>query len=297
MGMLMMDEIRTKRFEDSKPVDYERLAYVDFKLFFTGTIKRSDMKDMFDLGDAAASKVFSQYKGFRPDNMDYTRQQHTNTFNREKFKPLIEFGAELALGMLANGFNKNKLTDRPMQPYARVGKVPNQLNANEVAKITRAISGCYGIKCNYISKNSDNHGERVLLPFALVFDGKTWMFRAYDRSHTGNDSPFKHFHFSRSKNIVELEKEFPKEHEKQSRDKEWNTQIPLLLRLHENIMDDQKKDIRYEFCMDENADELVLTERLSLYWILSRQWFIDDGKRDENLFYKFKLINRDVLSI
>lgn len=59
-----MNENRTERFEDVKPIDYERLAYVDFKLFFTGTIKRSDMKDMFDLGDAAASKVFSRYKIF-----------------------------------------------------------------------------------------------------------------------------------------------------------------------------------------------------------------------------------------
>lgn len=295
--MLAMNENRTERFEDVKPIDYERLAYVDFKLFFTGTIKRSDMKDMFDLGDAAASKVFSRYKDFRPDNMDYARQQHTNTFNRGAFKPLIEFGAELALGMLANGFNKNKLTDRPMQPYARVGKVPNQLNSYEVAKITRAISGGYGIKCNYISNNSGNHDERVIFPFALVFDGKTWMFRANDRFHTGDGSPFKHFHFSRCKNIVELEKEAAKDHEKPIRDKEWNTQIPLLLRLHDKLTEKQKNDIRYEFCMDENADDLVLTEKLSLYWILSRQWFIDDGERDENLFYKFKLINRDVLSI
>ena len=292
-----MNKNKTERFEDVKPIDYERLAYVDFKLFFTGTIKRSDMKDMFDLGDAAASKIFSRYKDFRPCNMDYTRQQHTNTICRESFVPLIDFGAELSLGMLANGFNKNKLTDRPMQPYIRVGKVPNQLNIHEIAKITRAISGGYSIKCNYISAHSDNHGERVLLPFALVFDGKTWMFRAYDRSHTGDDYPFKHFHFSRCKKIIELEKDTAKEHEKPSRDKQWNTQIPLLLRLHENLTEQQKNDIRYEFCMDENAEDLILTEKASLYWILSRQWFIDDGSKDGHNFYKFRLINREILPI
>lgn len=56
-------------------------------------------------------------------------------------------------------------------------------------------------------------------------------------------------------------------------------QIPLLLRLHDKLTEKQKNDIRYEFCMDENADDLVLTEKLSLYWILSRQWFIDDGEK------------------
>ena len=286
-----MEEKISERFEDVKPLDAERLAYIDFKLFFTGTIKRSDMKDMFDLGDAAASKVFSRYKELRPKNMDYARQQHSNTVCRDDFTPLVNFEAEMALGMLANGFNKNKMIDRPMLSYARVGKVPNQLDSLEVAKITRAISGGYAIKSNYISANSDNHGERILLPFALVFDGKTWMYRAYDRTA----GFFKHFHFSRSKNIVELLKEEAKDYEQSSRDKEWNTQIPLSLRLHERLSDQRKRDIRYEFCMSEDADELVLTERASLYWILSRQWFIDDGTRDEEGFYKFRLMNRDVV--
>lgn len=290
-GDASMEQQNFERLRELKSLDAERLAYIDFKLYFTGTIKRADMKDMFDLGDGAASKVFGQYKEMCPGNMDYTRQQHANTISRENFKPLVHFDAELALGMLANGFNKNKLVDRPVLPYARVGTVPNQLNTAEVAKVTRAMSGGYAVSCNYISAHSDNHKLRVVLPFALVFDGKTWMYRAFDRT----DGSFKHFHFSRSKNINELPEEEAKDYEKEQRDREWNTQIPLLLRLHEKLSETEKMDIRYEFCMDEDSDDLVVTERASLYWILSRQWFIDDGSRDKELFYKFKLMNRDII--
>lgn len=293
VGAHIMNKQNTERLEDLKPLDAERLAYVDFKLYFTGTIKRSDMKDMFDLGDAAASKIFSKYKELRKCNMDYTRQQHSNTICRESFKPLVKFEAEVALGMLANGFNKNKLVDRPIQPYARVGKVPNQLNVEGVAKITRAISCGYAIQCNYISAHSNNHEQRTLLPLALVFDGKTWMYRAYDRS----DNSFKHFYFSRSKNITELPCEEAKAHEVLLRDKLWNTQIPLLLKLHERLSDAQKDAVRYEFSMDEDADELVVTEKASLYWILSKQWFIDDNSTEKNNYFKFRLINSDILPI
>ena len=39
----------------------DRLAYIDFMLRFTGIVKRSDIGEMFNLSDAAASKVLADY--------------------------------------------------------------------------------------------------------------------------------------------------------------------------------------------------------------------------------------------
>ncbi|TOQ62098.1 transcriptional regulator, partial [Vibrio parahaemolyticus] len=85
---------------------------------------------------------------------------------------------ELALGMLANGFNSNKIFGVTELAYEKIGKFPNQMNTNEVAMITRAISGKYAISCNYLSENSSNHQTRTLVPLAIMYDGTSWMFRA-----------------------------------------------------------------------------------------------------------------------
>lgn len=83
--------------------------------------------------------------------------------------------------MLANGFNSNKLFGVTELSYEKIGKIPNRLNLEEVAMITRAISGKYSIFRNYLSNNSTKHDERNLVPLAIMYDGTSWMFRAFDR--------------------------------------------------------------------------------------------------------------------
>ncbi|MBE4115579.1 transcriptional regulator, partial [Vibrio parahaemolyticus] len=45
-----------------------RLAYIDFKLFFTGRVSRADLKDAFGIAEAAASRVLTEYSKRRPNN-------------------------------------------------------------------------------------------------------------------------------------------------------------------------------------------------------------------------------------
>lgn len=72
--------------------------------------------------------------------------------------------------MLANGFNSNKLFGGTELSYEKIGKIPNRLNLEEVAMITRAISGKYSIFCKYLSNNSTKHDERNLVPLAIMYD-------------------------------------------------------------------------------------------------------------------------------
>ena len=106
----------------------ERFAYIDFVLKFLGGLNRSDLLEFFGIGDAAASKEISEYKKLRPTNVEYDRVLRKNGLLRDTFVSLLDLDAETALGMLANGFNKNKLYNRPMLPYQRVGATPRHLN-------------------------------------------------------------------------------------------------------------------------------------------------------------------------
>lgn len=280
-----------------------RLAYVDFKLYFTGSVSRADMKSAFGIAEAAASRVLTEYSKYRPNN----KTQKTNTIIRSSFKALVPIDSELALGMLANGFNSNRIFDVTELPFEKIGKIPNQLDVDEVAMITRAISGNYSISCNYLSVNSTNHLRRTLVPLAIMHDGTSWMFRGYDRSDA-KENKFKNYHFSRVRNVVEEyeSKEAKlKSHENLSQDKLWNLRLPLILKLHDSLSEIDKRKVKTDFGIPEDKDELYITERAAFRWIIEKKWYIDvrsssqknkDSEHGNNRFYKFELTNLDMVN-
>ncbi|QYJ89676.1 WYL domain-containing protein [Shewanella halotolerans] len=286
----------------SNSVINERLAYVDFKLRFTGHISRADLGETFGIAEAAASRVLKEYGEIRPDN----KTQKANTIIRENFSPLISIDGDTALGMLANGFNKNKLTNNTIIPYVKIGAIPHQLNASDVAMITRAISGGYAITCKYLSENSDNHGERTILPLAIMYDGTQWMYRGCYRAKDSS-TEFKNFRFTRTIDITEKhqDKEFKRlEHEELANDKAWNLRLPLALKLHSNLNEEKKSQIRKDFGIPEDSDELFVSERQALIWMIKRKWYIDDRSseqknQEEKLkrFFQFELTNVDMIKM
>jgi len=297
-----------EELKNEKSTLAERLAYIDFKLQYTGFVKRAELGDMFNIAEAASSKALSEYIERYKSNIEYDASQKVNVISRATFKPLIHWDAEVALGMLANGFNKNKLPNSTdaLVPYDKIDKFPNKLSSECVAKVTRAIAGGYAVQCKYLSDNSENHDFRTLVPLSIMHDGVTWMFRAY---HRGDSKKiyFKNFHFSRMREIVELNDSVEgkrRQEEALSEDKHWNLKIPLELRLHPNLEPKTKNLIRWDFGMEEDANEVMVPIRSSFLWILTRKWLIDDrdehqkslDKKDKlNRFYKFELLNRETV--
>ncbi|REL28720.1 hypothetical protein DXX93_20540 [Thalassotalea euphylliae] len=75
--------------------------------------------------------------------------------------------------------------------------------------------------------------------------------------------------------------------------------LPLLLELHPNLNDDLKASVRRDYGMADNQDEVLLTERGALIWLLCCQWLIDktdkESSKDKNRHYNFQLKNRQML--
>ena len=254
----------------------ERMAYIDFKLRFTGSINRSDLHNMFGLAEASASKMMARYSSLREDNMRYNPKLRFNEIVRKGFDPLLNLDAETALGMLANGFNRNKLYDTPELGYVRVGNVASNLKTKNVEKITRAMALGYAVTCKYLSSSSDNHGRRMLFPLSLLFDGRNWIFRAYHRKEDGTGA-FRNFNFSRACDVEECIEEKRKVTEELSSDKEWNTQIPLMLIPHGRLGSLKKETLIVDYGLSE--EKLIVTEKAALLWFLFNLWSIDT--RDE----------------
>ncbi|WP_061034288.1 WYL domain-containing protein [Vibrio splendidus] len=274
-----------------------RLAYIDFKLRFSGFINRSDLTNMFGLKEAASSKLMSLYaEKTEKKNMVYDHKIRANVM-LNTFEPLLNINSETALGMLANGFNKNKIYETPELPYTRIGQIPNQLQTENVERITRAMAGGYSITCDYMSASSENHSSRELVPLTLLFDGINWIFRAYYR----NENKFRNFNFSRALNVKENSNSPKAPHEELTEDKEWTTQVPLLLIPHPFLEDKDKETLAADFGLKDS--KLIITERLALIWLLKSQWKIDDRCSDdlknERRFktnkFNFLLSNQDMV--
>lgn len=280
--------------------DAERLAYIDFFFQFRGSLSRSDLSSFFGLKEAAASQTITQYRELRPENVEYERGVRKNVIVRASFQPLIELDAELALGMLANGFNKNKLFDGSLIPYIRIGNSPKKLNVELVAKVTRAISEKSAISCRYFSATSSNHSDRRLYPTAIFYDGISWMFRAYHKDLETNLGSYKCFDFARLISAIELPRIFAGSGEDLESDSDWHMITPIVLKPHPNLTDDQKKIVRYDFDITLDSDELIIKTRAVLFYYLVRQWKIDVRRNpiekscggDE---YTFHLQNRNTL--
>ncbi|MEZ9494928.1 transcriptional regulator [Vibrio splendidus] len=280
-----------------------RLAYIDFRLRFTGTVNRSDLKEVFGLAEAAASKVLTTYSSKCPNNMFYDRTLRANAINRKDFVPLFSVDAVTALDMLANGFDKSKLINTHILPYSRIGQIPDLLKSETICKITRAMNNGYAIKCQYYSNNSNSLSERVLVPVALMYDGRFWNFRAYERKGGNRIDVFKNFSFARTITADEILDNNSRRlsHEELEFDHEWNNHVPLVLKLHDNLSKEERNKIRLDFAMQDDQDELIITQRESELWILFKQWFIDanDINTTENehinRFYKFRLANKSTV--
>lgn len=292
---------------DKDKINADRLAYIDFMLLFTGSITRADICEQFNLSLPAATKVLSAYNKKCPDNMDYSHSMRTNVIT-SNYTPLLSWDSEVALGMLANGFNKNKLiSSKTISPYEKITELPNHVPIETVSTITRAINRKEAFQCHYFSKNSNKDHERTLVPLTLINDGENWMFRAYDRSEKEpKRSKFKFFHFARvlelcSSDINNGEKR--KKHEALDHDRDWTTQVPLSLKIHDSLSQSKREEIRVDFGMKKIDDELVVFKRAAFLWILKHKWFIDTRDTEEaqtdscEFFYKFKLTNKKMLKM
>lgn len=253
----------------------ERLAFIDFIFHFKGALSRSDLTTFFGLKEAAASQAITQYRELRPFNIEYERSLGKNVILRTSFEPLIELDAEMALGMLANGFNKNKLWEDSLLPYVRIGSSPKKLDVAIVSRVTRAIGEKYALNCKYFSGTSNNHGDRTLFPTAIFYDGISWMFRAYHKNTETNKGSFKCFDFSRVVSVNEIPTMNPEKGEDLNGDDDWHLTTPIVLKIHPHLKDDQKILLRYEYGIAPNSDEFVINTKAVLFYYLVRQWKID----------------------
>lgn len=159
----------------------ERLAFIDFRVFFCGEFRRCDLENRFGIAPAAATRDLTLYRSLAPKNLVYDPSAKTYLLN-EQFRPLFDLSTDRALTWLRQGFGDG-LTLKSQSPVLTEGASPlAPPPLGTLATLSRAIYLRTATIINYVSLSSGK-SSRVIVPVALVDNGLRWHVRAYDRQN------------------------------------------------------------------------------------------------------------------
>lgn len=283
------DEVHTYRQElqELPLAQAERLAYIDFRVFFLGELRRSDLTERFQTGPAGATRDIAMYRSLAPENLDFDGTSKVYVPSAE-FKPLFEHSPGRVLVALSEGFGDGvHSAERPLIPC----EFPTSLSLPHVdvlAPITRAIHRRKAVRLKYRSRSS-GLGEREVVPLALVNIGTRWHARVFDRK----SATFRDFVLTRMLEPKVLENSPVRDEETAQADLQWSRIIELELVPHPDF------ESREVVLMDYPMKEGVLTVRVRAAnaGYMLQQWHVDCSPDHSQRGREFALWLRDPLAL
>ena len=243
----------------------ERLFHIDFKLYFFGSINRTDLVSRFGIKEAAASRDISLYKELAAKNIEYDTKAKTY-IQRDGFTPLFEYTGNQTITALMYGFGDDYVG--PHRPLTNA-ETPTQLNPPQIdtlAKVSQAIYQNCALQIHYRSLSS-GPTVREIAPFALVDNGLRWHVRAYDRKR----ERFTDFVINRIAKPKLLNGSTIPDNETKESDVQWNRFIEMNLVPHPRLQ--YPKTIEYEYGMQNGM--LKVNVRAAVAGYVLRRWNVD----------------------
>ncbi len=267
----------------------ERLAYIEFQLWFLGTVTRKDVMDRFGIASAAGTRDLVLYRQLAPGNALYQGKMY---HYRDSFQPLFQHQPDRILSALCSGFGDG---ERGTGEALLQHDIPSRLNQpalRELATVTRAIRGEYPLRLTYHSMKT-GPSAREIVPLALVDSGLRWHVRAYDR----NKREFRDLVLTRMDDIINIQQGDPnhavQEHERLIADKQWQQISHIELRPHPSHP--HPESIMRDYGMMDGKLQIKLRAAIAGYVL--RLWQVDcstDSKLDGTNF-RLKLADLSVL--
>jgi hypothetical protein len=265
----------------------ERLAYIDFRVYFLGELRRSDLTDRFQTGPAGATRDIAMYRSLAPDNLDFdgTSKVYVPSAN---FKPLFQHSPGRVLVALSEGVGDGVHSAvRPLVPC----EFPSALSLPSVsvlAPITRAIHRGKAVRLKYRSRSS-GLSEREVVPLALVNIGTRWHARVFDRK----SQEYRDFVLTRMLEPRLLEDSPVSEDETVQSDFQWSRIIELELVPHPDF---ESSDV---VLMDYRMENGVLKVRVRAAnaGYMLQQWHVDCSPDHSLRGREYALWLRDPLTL
>jgi hypothetical protein len=258
------EELRKDSLERVGFSQRERLAHIDFRLYFFGEVGRPELMNRFDLAPAGATRDFALYREIAPENIVFDSSRKIYRIS-EQFSPLFEHSPQRVLSAIALGFGDGINGDsQPLLPCESPA-VLSSPRMDVLAPICRAIYAKRPIAIRYHSMSS-GESERVIVPFALVDTGLRWHVRAFDRK----SSEFRDFVVTRIEAPQLLDEE-PKTHEHPDNDAQWTRIVELDLVPHPRL--ERPEIIKMDYGMTDGSIRMRVRAAVAGYMLL--RWSVD----------------------
>ncbi|MCC7531809.1 MAG: WYL domain-containing protein [Candidatus Melainabacteria bacterium] len=242
----------------------ERLAYIDFRLYFFGEIGRPDLIDRFGVAPAGATRDLALYREIAPQNIIFDGSNKIYRIGRE-FSPLFDHASQRVLSALALGFGDgvNGAT-QPLLPCESPTALSNP-KMDVLAPVCRSIHAKRPVAIHYHSMSS-GESERVIVPFALVDTGLRWHVRAFDRK----SGEFRDFVVTRIEAPTLLDEE-PQANERPDNDIQWTRIVELDFVPHPRL--DRPEIIKMDYGMTDGSIRMRVRAAVAGYMLL--RWSVD----------------------
>lgn len=249
---------------DLSAAQCQRLAYIEFRVWFYGEVARKDVLKRFGLATAAGTRDMALYKELAPDNVGYERKSYRY---QASFAPLFSHDVNHVLAALTCGFGAGEPVSAGEQLSHAVPARLNQPSLETLATVTRAIHGDYALQLTYHSMKK-GAGARSIVPHSLVDSGLRWHVRAFDRTK----GHFRDLVLTRMDRLRPLtDAPPPAPAECISADLQWNQ--PVALQLVPHPAHPHAKTIERDFGMQHGCLQVALRAAIAGYVL--RQWQVD----------------------
>lgn len=239
----------------------ERLRFIDAKLFWTGTIRRDDICQVFELHTTNASKDIQLYIELAKENLTYDRKSKVYR-TTPSFEPISrqhqtsDLLAYTTLGIPWSGY---------IPSYLNVVELPIRQPSSQ---ITRNLLHCIheenGIEITYRSMNNPDGIVRWVFPKVVIFDGLRWHARAFDEK----SGEYRDFVLSRIAATGECK---PSDH--LPPDPDWEELVAIRIVPHDMLTSAQARMIEYDYAMTNG--ELIIETRKALAAYIIRHLNLD----------------------
>jgi hypothetical protein len=258
----------TTSLEDISQAQRERLAFIEFRAYFLGEVRRADIIGRFGIATAAATRDIALYRQMSDDSL-VLDSKTKNYLPRKGFVPLFEHPVEMVLTALTKGFGDGLVNRSKALIACDVPMSLHQPDASLFAPITRAIHRKKAVKITYTSLTSGKT-KREIVPFALANNGLRWHIRAFDRRR----KEFLDFVLTRIGSSELLEESRVEDHEEPAHDYEWGRLVELELVPHPKKKA-QVEVIAMDYGMSGKNHVLKVRVRAALAGYFLRQWSVD----------------------
>lgn len=245
----------------------ERLAYVDFCLYFHGGISRGDLERRFGISVAAASRDLACYRQLAPENMAYDGSEKVYRIEKT-FRPVNPFKIDRVLSWLRQGFGDGLALGIERSIEADFADLLAPPSIEMLGTLARAMSARHALTIRYLSLSSGS-SNREIVPLAFVDNGLRWHVRAFDRKNRR----FGDFVVNRIASAKPSGAD-PQSHESLASDEQWNQMVRMEIVPHPGI--EHPEAVEADYGMRQGV--LTVETRAAVAGYALAKWNVDASK-------------------